>query len=699
MNLSKLNGDIKRNTNVSKDIYDDIISGTNMISGHEFRSIICTISQLCSDVVVKTLGPYGATTLLDDGNGFVYPTKDGWSALNRLKFNDPIYNTALNVLRQTSFNAVTSVGDGTTTAMVVANQFLQTMLDLELDKEPDFNQALFRQAVEEAQNEVISRLKDEMVTPIPHNEEGYDIIRRIATIATNGNTTFGNMIADIYEKTQNPNIHIKIGSDDETTYEIENGYKMEVNPFVLKAYVNTDDQKAILRDWHVVVFDHNMTYTTHGTVIAKIANTMMANGLKCIIVAPYFDRILTDWMAQMIERATHENLLPGLMFCQIPATTKLQKMAISDLATLTGAEVIDDSKLSILDAICIQENNGELSPKQKDLLEWRKAYAKDEPMSSDMFVINASGKIVTGEFSANEVYLRDYENVMNKTEWQNAKAEAKATWEELSRKANKVVTGNLSKEYIDAHQRYIRLVGKMGIIKVGGVSELQRICDKDSIADACLACRSAWEHGWVRGMCLDTLSIVDTLYCEKLATAYDTNNPNTVSEIDKYTICAMYAIREAFTAAAKAVLQNKCSDGILQRVCSDHSTFSMTNEAIIGRLIVGRESYDVRTNTFWPNDSENAIINSVETDIQILRATISVLTMVVTSTQYISMARMYDRKMTKQQAEDDLQNKKFLEGKSFGAGVIAAITQEDSKVGKIVENLFKTCEDCINQNK
>ncbi len=57
-------------------LYEDVASATNVISGEEYQKLFCTVAQVVSDIVGQTLGPYGATTIIDDGCGFTYPTKD-----------------------------------------------------------------------------------------------------------------------------------------------------------------------------------------------------------------------------------------------------------------------------------------------------------------------------------------------------------------------------------------------------------------------------------------------------------------------------------------------------------------------------------------------------------------------------------------------------------------------------------------------
>ena len=72
------------NNYIDKGLYEDIRYGTNIISDKEYLDTIITIADTAADMVVKTLGPYGKTTIIDDGM-FTYRTKDGWSILKNGK--------------------------------------------------------------------------------------------------------------------------------------------------------------------------------------------------------------------------------------------------------------------------------------------------------------------------------------------------------------------------------------------------------------------------------------------------------------------------------------------------------------------------------------------------------------------------------------------------------------------------------------
>lgn len=704
-----------KNPYFDKEIYDDIMSGTNIISGKEFKSIMCTISQMCSDLVVKTLGPYGSTTLLDDGMGAVYPTKDGWSVLTKLNLNNPIYNTALNTLRKTSFDAVTRAGDGTTTAMVAANSFLQHIVNLGLTEQPGFDQALFRKCVETAAEDIINTLH-RFATPIEQNEEGYKVIRQIALIATNGNEQFADMVKQVYEKTQNPSIHVQIGNSTETKYSIEDGYKVDVVPIMHSAYVNSDEGKAIIKNAKVLILNHNMTYVNHWDMLRVLINYANQHQTTLIIMAPYFDDTISAWMVNQARSCQQKKVLPYIMFIQVPFTTELQKLSIEDLSIMTNATVIDDSKLRMFTAMQQKQwiDEGKIpSDTRYDTAMAEMGYQTYQ--SSEQLVLTSMGSIVNMEVTNKQLFLREFELVADKERLKKAREIAEETWNHVNKRANRSGAGTIDKEYITAHQRYIRLRGKMGVIEVGGVSDLQKLCDKDSLDDACLACRSAWDNGYISGMGLDTLRIANAhhTYFENMMLIDP--DPNRLGNI--YYKIALKAIYYAFYDVAGFVLQNKNGSSKMVKIPTEDELVSLTNFDILTYSIIGaifdedgeakyihddtyqstqfgdpdwkpnngRLSYDLRTDTFIPIENENSIINSVEIDEGIIRTMVSVLTMVITSNQFLSTGRMYDRKLTRSQTLQNITTECEAKARGYMPEIIKMLgsTEADTFIQKL----------------
>ena len=181
-------------------LHHEIKYGTNMITEEEYLDTIVSIADVATEMVEKTLGPFGRTTIIDDGT-FTYPTKDGWNVLKRLHFNDPIYNTIYNILKQTSFDLASRVGDGTTSAFVGANIFIHKILE-HLDGKI-IRQADFLNDLNYVVNDIVDRLKASKY--VRHIQMGgdYNDIYELALIASNGNEQLANAICDIYRATDN----------------------------------------------------------------------------------------------------------------------------------------------------------------------------------------------------------------------------------------------------------------------------------------------------------------------------------------------------------------------------------------------------------------------------------------------------------------------------------------------------------------
>ena len=165
-------------------LYDDIKYGTNIITEEEYLETIMTIADVASEMVEKTLGPYGRTTIIDDGT-FTYPTKDGWSVLKRLRFNDPVFNTLYGVLKQVSFDLVSRVGDGTTSAFVGAGIFMHKII--EYRKNNDFRQADFLGQLNDVVEDVITNLSESDYVKKINVDGDFEDICQLAYVASNGN--------------------------------------------------------------------------------------------------------------------------------------------------------------------------------------------------------------------------------------------------------------------------------------------------------------------------------------------------------------------------------------------------------------------------------------------------------------------------------------------------------------------------------
>src|SRR5699024_8415252 len=99
------------------------------------------------------------------------------------------------------------------------------------------------------------------------------------------------------------------------------------------------------------------------------------------------------------------------------------------------------------------------------------------------------------------------------------------------------------KEYLEASQRLNKLSGALGVIHVGGTTDLERQCTRDTVDDTFRACRSAYENGVLPGLNMGTLTSIREILSDK-----------TLSEIDRSTLSMLY---RAYKETALDVLRNK----------------------------------------------------------------------------------------------------------------------------------------------
>ena len=99
---------------------------TKQLVGIEGREKLLAGINKMANAVKSTLGPMGRNVLIQDEYGNVKTTKDGVSVAKALYLQDELENLAASVLREVSVKTNDVAGDGTTTAMVLAQSIIKS---------------------------------------------------------------------------------------------------------------------------------------------------------------------------------------------------------------------------------------------------------------------------------------------------------------------------------------------------------------------------------------------------------------------------------------------------------------------------------------------------------------------------------------------------------------------------------------------
>ena len=126
-----------------------------------------------------TLGPNGKNVLIFNNYGDSHLTKDGITVANNIKSDDPIVNGVINVVREASANNAKSVGDGTTSTLVLTQAIFNSGIEL---LEEGANPTLLKEGMDEALKDILIEIeKSSEKININDNER----LKQIAYISAN----------------------------------------------------------------------------------------------------------------------------------------------------------------------------------------------------------------------------------------------------------------------------------------------------------------------------------------------------------------------------------------------------------------------------------------------------------------------------------------------------------------------------------
>ena len=159
----------------------------SILQGAAARKQILQGARPLAQVVATTYGPHGRTVLLDRASGLL-ATKDGVTVAREVELEDPVENLGCKVLKDACIKVNNEVGDGTTTAAVLAGALMEEGSRLAFAG-LDVPQLV---AGMRAAGHEVERLLSEMKQPATTQED----LERIALTASNGDKDISAKLAE-----------------------------------------------------------------------------------------------------------------------------------------------------------------------------------------------------------------------------------------------------------------------------------------------------------------------------------------------------------------------------------------------------------------------------------------------------------------------------------------------------------------------
>jgi chaperonin GroEL len=395
------------------------------------------LGQLAAAVKV-TMGPTGRNVLLHKSYGSPKVTKDGVSVSKEIELPEPFKNIGAKMVNQVASKTSDVVGDGTTTATVLAEAIYNEGLKFVT---AGVNPVAIQRGINKAAAVVTNFIADAS-KPV----KGHDDIAKVGAISANNTPAVGEILADAMDKVGKEGvIEVEEGKGMETELHVVEGMQFDkgyLSPYFM---TNADSLEAILEDAYILLHEKKISNLREMVpLLEKVAQT----GSQLLIVAE-------DVEGEALAALVINRLQGVLKVCAVkaPGFGDRRKAMMEDIATLTGGQVITEDLGIKLEGV-------------------------------ELAQLGKAKKLVIGKENTTII------------EGAGTKKAIKGRCDQIRNQIEKT-TSDYDREKLQ--ERLAKLTGGVAVIKAGAATETEMKERKDLLDDALHATKAAAEEGVVPG--------------------------------------------------------------------------------------------------------------------------------------------------------------------------------------------------------
>ena len=416
------------------------------------RKMASGLKQL-ADAVRVTLGPTGRNVILQKSYGGPKVTKDGVTVSKEIELPDKFENMGAKMANQVASKTADVAGDGTTTAIVLAEAIYEQGLR---HVTAGANPMALKRGIDMAVAAAVKSIADQS-----RKLKGSDEVAQVAGISANNDAEIGGLLAKALDKVGKDGVMtVEEGKSMETVLDFTEG--MQFDKGYLSPYFITDPQtmRCVLEDTLILI--HEKKITNLRELVPLLEKIVTANQPLLIIA----EDIEGEALAALVV-----NRLRGVLrvsAVKAPGFGDRRKAILQDIAVLTGGLFVSEDLGTKLDTL-------ELSQMGK---------AKRVVIDKDTTTLVQGG----GEPAAIKERILQIRTQIE------------------------VTTSDYDKEKLE--ERLAKLTGGVAVIKAGGATESEVKEKKARIEDAMHATRAAVQEGIVPGggvVCLRAIPAVEAV--------------------------------------------------------------------------------------------------------------------------------------------------------------------------------------------
>jgi len=408
-----------------------------MFSQEARQQVLEGVAKLAS-VVKVTMGPTGRNVILHKSFGSPRVTKDGVTVSKEVELPQNFENMGAKMINEVASKTSDVVGDGTTTATVLAEAIYREGLK---NVTAGANPMALKRGIDMAVKAAVGTISD-MSVKVKRNED----LAKVATISANGNAEVGKLLAEALQKVGEEGVvEVEEGKSLQNELDVVEG--MQFDKGYISPYFMTDpgSLECVLEDPHILIYEKKISNLRD---FVPVLESIATSGMALLVIAEDVDG---EALAGLVV-----NRLRGTLKCcavKAPGFGDRRKAMLGDLASITGGSVISED-------LGIKLENVTLS---------QMGTCKKVVITKDTTtVIQGGGK----------------------------KAAIKARADQI-RTQIETTTSEYDREKLQ--ERLARLTGGVAVIRVGGATEIEVKERKDLVDDALHATKAASEEGIVPG--------------------------------------------------------------------------------------------------------------------------------------------------------------------------------------------------------
>ena len=292
--------------------------------GEDARKALETGVNVLADTVKITLGPKGRNVVLEKKYGAPLITNDGVTIAKEIELEDPFENMGAQLVKEVSTKTNDVAGDGTTTAVVLAQAMIREGLK---NVAAGANPIIVKNGIKKAVDVAVEELKKNS-KPV----ENKNAIAQVASISA-GDETVGALVSDAMEKVGKDGV-ITIEESKTMKTELTTVEGMQFDRGYASAYMVTDTDKmqAVLDSPVILITDKKISSIQE---ILPVIEPIAQQGMRLLIIA---EDVEGDALAALVV-----NKFKCVFNCvavKAPGFGDRRKAMLEDIAILTGGTVI-----------------------------------------------------------------------------------------------------------------------------------------------------------------------------------------------------------------------------------------------------------------------------------------------------------------------------------------------------------------------